>query len=75
MSAQSEIFRQAAECDRRGKAASDPVKKEIYMRLRDMWVWLANERSCLSSKAVAELAVTIEDLQSVVDQDRSETVH
>ncbi len=51
------------------------MKKEIYMRLRDMWVWLANERSCLSSKAVAELAVTIEDLQSVVDQDRSETVH
>ena len=72
---QSELFRQAAECDRRGKAACDPEKKQLYKRLRDLWIWLACERSRLSSRAAADLAATIGDMQSVVDQDRRETVH
>jgi hypothetical protein len=72
---QSELFRRAAECDRRGKAICDPEKKEIYKRLRDMWIWLACERPRLSSRAVAELVATIVDIQSVLDQDKSETVH
>jgi hypothetical protein len=75
MATQSELFRRADECDRRGKVVSDPGKKEIYNRLRDMWIWLAYERPSLSSRAVAELFTTIVDIQSVLDQDKSETIH
>ena len=72
---QSELFRQAEECDRRVKVVSDPGRKEIYSRLRDMWIWLAYERPNLSRRAVAELAETIEDMQSALDKDESRTVH
>ena len=72
---QSELFRQAEECDRRVKVVSDPGRKEIYSRLRDMWIWLAYERPNLSNRAVAELFATIADIQSVLDQDKSETIH
>lgn len=76
MSTQSELFlRRAAECDRRGKVISDPEKKQMYKRLRDMWTWLACEKPRLTSGAVDELAATIVNMQSVLDRDKSGTVH
>jgi hypothetical protein len=72
---QSELFQQATECDRRVHLVSDPGKKEIYRRLRDMWIWLAYEKPRLSKKAIAELAATIVDIQSVLDRGKKRTVH
>jgi hypothetical protein len=72
---QSELFRQAAECDHRVKVVSDPAKKEIYRRLRDMWIWLAYEKPSLSRRAVADLAATIVEVQSVLDRGKKRTIH
>ena len=43
MATQSHLFRRAVEYNRRGNSVSDPGKKQIYKRLRDMWIWLACE--------------------------------
>jgi len=75
MTTQSELFRRAAKCDRRGKAVSDPEKKQMYKRLRDMWIWLAYESPSLSRRAAAELVATMVDTQSVLDRNKSDTIH
>jgi hypothetical protein len=75
MATQSELVRRAAECDRRGKVISDPGKKEMYKRLRDMWIWLAYESPSLSRRAAAELVVTMAEMQSVLDRDKDGTIH
>jgi hypothetical protein len=72
---QSELFRRADECERRDNVVSDPGKKQIYRRLHDMWIWLACERLRLSSRAAAELAATIVDIQSVLDRGKKRTIH
>ena len=72
---QSELFRQAAECDHRVKVVSDPAKKEIYRRLRDMWIWLACEGPNNARDLIAGDIAAIEQIQSILDDGRNGSMH
>ena len=49
------------------KLASDPVKKQTFKQLRDMWIALANESTWMSGQALTKEITTIEEIQTALD--------
>jgi hypothetical protein len=45
-------------------AASDPMIRETFKQLRDMWIALANESTTMSADHLTEKIAEIEKLQS-----------
>ena len=64
MSEQSKLFDRAAHCARLMNLSSDPVNKETFRRLRDMWIVLANESTSMSAQELAKEIISIEAIQS-----------
>jgi hypothetical protein len=75
MATQSELFRRAVEYNRRGNAVCDPGKKQIYKRLRDMWIWLACEGPNDAKDLIAGDIAAIEEIQSILDDGKSGSSH
>ena len=75
MATQSELFRRAVEYNRRGNTVSDPGKKQIYKRLRDMWIWLACEGPNNARDLIAGDIAAIEQIQSILDDGRNGSMH
>jgi len=57
------------------KLASDPVKKQTFKQLRDMWIALANESTWMSVRALAKEITTIEEIQTALDDASSKASH
>ena len=49
------------------KLTSDPVKKQTFKQLRDMWIALANESTWMSGQALTKEITTIEEIQTALD--------
>ena len=64
MSEQSKLFDRAAHCARLMNLSSDPVNKETFRQLRDMWIVLANESTSMSAQELAKEIISIEAIQS-----------
>jgi hypothetical protein len=62
MARQSDLFRRAAECQRRMKLALG-WKKQLLKQQRDMWIVLASESPSLTNKAVTDRIVAIEQVE------------
>jgi hypothetical protein len=67
MSRQSELFGRAAECERLMGLSSDPVRKQSFQELRNLWVALANECASMTPKEVADGIAAIEEIEAAVD--------
>jgi hypothetical protein len=50
-------WEKAADCERSAQAASDPQRRAVLEKLRDLWVALANQRDVMSQ---ADLAKEVE---------------
>ena len=75
MSRQSELFDRASECERLMRLTSDPVKKQTFKQLRDMWIALANESTWMSGQALTKEITTIEEIQTALDDAGSKSSH
>jgi hypothetical protein len=64
---QSQLFERAAECSRRIHLTQDPVKKQTFKQLRDMWIALANESAIMSRAELTEEITSIEAIQLGID--------
>jgi hypothetical protein len=49
------------------RLTSDPVKKQTFKQLRDMWIALANESTWMSGQALTKEITTIEEIQTALD--------
>jgi hypothetical protein len=47
-------WEKAAECTRAMEAVVDPTRLEMLMRLRELWIGLANERQLLDASELAK---------------------
>jgi hypothetical protein len=43
MTSQADLLDRAAECERSMEVATDPVRRHVLRRLRDVWINLAND--------------------------------
>jgi hypothetical protein len=71
----SDLFRRAVEYNRRGNSVSDPAKRLIYKRLRDMWIWLACEGPNDASDLIAGDIAAIEEIKSILDDGKNSSIH
>ena len=63
MTKQSELYDRAAECEQQMKIVTDPVRRQAYMLLRDMWIMLANGSATMSASYMIKQIADIERLQ------------
>ena len=52
-------WERAADCDRLVHGATDPARKAIFEKLRELWIVLGNEKAMMSE---GELAAEIETI-------------
>lgn len=52
-------WERAADCDRLMNAATDPSRRAIFAKLRELWIVLGNEQAMMSE---GELAAEIETI-------------
>jgi hypothetical protein len=52
-------WERAADCDRLMDTATDPTRKAIFAKLRELWIVLGNEKAMMSE---GELAAEIESI-------------
>jgi len=57
------------------KLASDPVKKQTFKQLRNMWIALANESTWMSGPALTNEITTIEEIQTGLDDAGGKASH
>jgi hypothetical protein len=52
---QTDLWRMVAECERAIEATTDPLRREVLTRLRELWTNLANESPFLGDKLTEEI--------------------
>jgi hypothetical protein len=67
MTKQSELYDRAAECEQQMKIVTDPVRRQAYMLLRDMWIMLANGSVGMSDALVDREIAMIEKVQATAE--------
>jgi hypothetical protein len=67
-SRQPKLFQRAAECARLMNLSSDPIQKQTFRQLRDMWIALANDCLGLSSDAITKEIASMDEIQSAAGE-------
>jgi hypothetical protein len=62
MSRQLKVFDRAAVCERVMNWSSDPLRKENFKQLHDMWIGLANQSTSMSTQELVKEINSIEDI-------------